>query len=149
MLYRFKNLAQNFGNISYNGNNINSMQFINLKKHNIFPDFNNLFMKHNPSYLIVNSGKIVINMKKYDKKNKYMKNVTLFAEDNILYKQFYDKDIILTDKKYIITIFPHVYFSFYSYDNTNFQLYFKSNNRSEEYTNINNKFFLSKTNKLI
>jgi uncharacterized FlgJ-related protein len=78
-MFRFQNLKQKFGQFSYFGNNVNSFQILNLTKHDIYPHFEKEIMKNAPSNLIINSGKLMINMKKYDKNKKTYNKKTLFA----------------------------------------------------------------------
>lgn len=127
MMFRFQNLKQKFSKFSYFGNYVNSFQILNLTKHDIYPHFEKYIIKNVPSNLIINTGKLMINMKKYDKDKKTFIKKTLFAESDILYQTEEDHDLILTNKKYVLTIAPTTYYSFYSYDdNTNFQLFYKS-----------------------
>lgn len=139
-MYHFKNLKQNFACFSYFGNNVNSFQFLKLVKHDIYPHFQRQIMRNSQTNIIINSGKLIIDMKKYDKKNQKYQYESLFAEDDILLKTENDRDIILTNRKYILTIISGVYYSFYSYDYTDFQLFFKSNNSITYYTFQNNKY---------
>lgn len=120
-----KNIKNKLGKISY-GNFFNTIQILSLNKHEIYPNFSDNFMKNYKTHIIINSGKLIIDMKKFDKKTKNFKYQCLFAESDILYKTTNNNDIILTDKKYILTIKPCVFYSFYAYDNTNFQLFYKS-----------------------
>ena len=144
MMFRFQNLKQKFGRFSYFGNYVNSFQILNLTKHDIYPHFEKNIMKNVPSNLIINSGKLMINMKKYDKNKKTFNKKTLFAENNILYETEKDHDLILTNKKYVLTIAPSVFYSFYSYDNiTNFQLFYKSDYSIKYYTCYNNTYSVS------
>lgn len=144
-MFKFINLKSKFGRFSYFGNYTNSIQFLNLAKHDIYPNFENEIMKDYPTNLIINSGKLMINMKKYDKNKKNFNIKTLFAENNILFETQKDNDLVLTNQKYILTIEPSVFYSFYSYDNiTNFQLFFKSDDSIKYYTyHNNNKYSLS------
>ena len=64
-MFHFQNLKQKFGKFSYFGNYINSFQIINLAKHDIYPDFQKEIMKTFRTNLIINSGKLMINMKKF------------------------------------------------------------------------------------
>ena len=135
MMFRFQNLKQKFGRFSYFGNYVNSFQILNLAKHDIYPHFEKDIMKNVPSNLIINSGKLMINMKKFNKNNKILKQKSLFAENDILYETEEDHDLIFTNQKYILTIAPSVFYSFYSYDNnTNFQLFYKSYDSIRYYT---------------
>ena len=145
MMFRFQNLKQKFGKFSYFGNYINSFQIINLAKHDIYPDFQKEIMKTFQTNLIINSGKLMINMKKYDKNKKTFNKKTLFAENDILYETEEDHDLVLTNQKYVLTLAPNVFYSFYSYDdNTNFQLFYKSDDLIKYYTyERNNKYFIS------
>lgn len=138
-MYSFKHIGRYF-TCKY----INNIQILNLSKHDIYPHFEKEIMKNVPTNLIINSGKLMINMKKLNKNNKILKQKTLFAENNILYETDKYNEIILTNKKYFLTITPSVFYSFYSYDNnTNFQLFYKSNDSIPYYTyQINNKYFL-------
>ena len=145
MMFRFQNLKQKFGRFSYFGNYVNSFQILNLTKHDIYPHFEKDIMKNVPSNLIINSGKLMINMKKYDNNLKTFNQKTLFAENNILYETDKENDLVLTNKKYILTIAPNVFYSFYSYDdNTNFQLFYKSDDSIKYYAyHNNNKYSVS------
>ena len=135
MMFRFQNLKQKFGRFSYFGNYVNSFQILNLAKHDIYPHFEKEIMKNVPTNLIINSGRLMINMKKFDKNNKILKQKSLFAENDILYETEEDHDLILTNQKYILTIAPSVFYSFYSYNNnTNFQLFYKSYDSIRYYT---------------
>jgi len=125
-MFRFHNLKQKFAHFSYSGNYVNSFQFLNLTKHDIYPHFEKEIMKNVPTNLIVHSGKLIINMKKFDKNNKSFKEKSIFAENDLLYETEEDHDLILTNQKYVFTIAPCVFYSFYSYDSTNFQLFYKS-----------------------
>ena len=150
MMFRFQNLKQQFGRFSYFGNYVNSFQIINLPKHDIYPHFEKDIMKNVPSNLIINSGKLMINMKKYDKNKKTFNKKTLFAENDILYETEEDHDLVLTNQKYVLTIVPGVFYSFYSYDDiTNFQLFYKSDDSIKYYTYHNNKYSVSSVEYLI
>ena len=141
-MFRYQNLKKNFGRFSYFGNYVNSFQIINLTKNDTYPNFEKEIMKNIPTNLIINSGKLMINMKKFDKNYKILKKKSLFAENNILYKTKQDHDLIITNQKYIITIAPSVFYSFKSYENnTNFQLFYKSDDSIRYYTyQENNKY---------
>ena len=144
MLFRFQNLKQKFHRFSYFGNYVNSFQILNLDKHDIYPHFNKQIMKNVPTNLIVNSGKLIINMNKYDKNKKTFNKKTLFAENHILYETKEESDLILTNQKYVLTIAPNVFYSFYSYHHiTNFQLFYKSDDSIKYYTCHNNKYSVS------
>lgn len=145
MMFRFQNLKQKFGRFSYFGNYVNSFQILNLAKHDIYPHFEKEIMKNVPTNLIINSGRLMINMKKFDKNNKILKQKSLFAENDILYETEEDYDLILTNQKYVLTIAPSVFYSFYSYDNnTNFQLFYKSDDSIRYYTyQTNNNYSVS------
>ena len=145
MMFRFQNLKQKFGRFSYFGNYVNSFQILNLAKHDIYPHFEKESMKNVPTNLIINSGRLMINMKKFDKNNKILKQKSLFAENDILYETEEDYDLILTNQKYVLTIAPSVFYSFYSYDNnTNFQLFYKSDDSIRYYTyQTNNNYSVS------
>jgi hypothetical protein len=144
-MFHFQNLKQKFGRFSYFGNYVNSVQIINLAKHDIFPHFQKYIMKTGRTNLLINSGKLMVNMQKYDNNLKTFNQKTLFAENNILYETDKENDLVLTNKKYILTIAPNVFYSFYSYDdNTNFQLFYKSDDSIRYYTyETNNKYFMS------
>ena len=144
-MYRYQNLTRSFGKLSHLGNYVNSLQLINLYKHDIYPHFNNKFMQKVSTNIIVHSGKLLIDMEKYDNKTNKFNFHTIFAENELLYETEKDHDIILTDQKYIITIYPGIYYSFYSYDNdTLFQLFYKSDDSIRYYTyQTNNKYSLS------
>lgn len=71
-MFRFQNLKQKLDRFSYFGNYVNSFQILNLTKHDIYPHFEKDIMKNVPSNLIINSGKLMINMKKYDKIKKLL-----------------------------------------------------------------------------
>ena len=130
-MFRFQNLKQKFGHYSYLGNYVNCFKILNLYKHDIYPHFEEQITKKVPSNLIIYEGKLMINMKKFHKNNKILKQKSLFAENNILTETTEDHDLVLTNQKYVLTIAPNVFYSFYSYDNnTSFQLFYKSNNLS-------------------
>ena len=142
-MFRFQNIKQKFGRYSLFGDYVNNFQILNLKKHEIFPYFEKEIIKNVPTNLIINSGKLMINMKKFNK-NKILKQKTLFAEKDILHETEGDDDIILTKQKYVLTIAPNVFYSFYSYDdNTNFQLLYKSDISFRYYIyQKNNKYLI-------
>ena len=173
-MFRFKNLNNKFSGYSnLYTNAVNTFQFMNLAKHDIYPHFNHAVMRDTPTTLIVNSGKLLVSL--YHAKLR--KEISLFAEDNCLSqlnqeKQFKNlqsdnkklisyhgqnlavnndstvfnsNSIIHTNEKYALYIYPGIFYSIYSYDNTNFQMMFNSNKTVHYYTfNRNNKYFLSK-----
>lgn len=130
-MFHFKNLTTKFGNYSYSGNYVNKFKFVNLVKHECYPHFNKEIIKNVPTYLIINYGKLMINMNKFNKKNKTIDKVSIFAENDTLFKTDEDCDIVLTNQKYIFIIAPCVNYTFYSYDNTSFQMFYKSYNSYE------------------
>ena len=140
-MFCFKNIKQKFGQFYHFADYVNSFQILNLAKHEIYPHFEKQIMKNYTTNLIINSGKLLVNMKKFDKNNRILKQKILFAENNILYETYEDHDLILTNQKYILTISPNVFFSFYSYDNTNFQLFYKSDSSIRYYTYHNNNTY--------
>lgn len=143
-MYRIQNIKSNFGKISYIGNYFNSFEILNLAKYDIYPQYQKDIMKNVSSHVYIQSGKLMINMKKYIKNTDNFKCQSLFAENNILYKTEEDHDLILTNQKYILTISPNVFYSFYSYDdNTNFQLFYKSNESIKYYTFYDKKYNIS------
>ena len=144
-MFCFKNLKQKYNQLNYFGNYVNSFQIINLAKHDIYPHFQKEIMKKVTTNLIIHSGKLMINMKKIDKNNKIIKQKLLFAENDILYETDQFNDVILTNHKYILKISPKIFYSFYSYDNnTNFQLFYKSDDSIRYYTyEKNSKYYLS------
>ena len=138
-MFRIHNLKYKFGNFSHFGNYFNTFQEINLNKYSIYPHFEKELMKSVPTYLLIDKGKLVINMKKYNKKSKKFINKTIFGENNILYEMKNNNDIILTNQKYIITILPNTLFSFFAHENSKFKLFFTSNKSINYYTyDINN-----------
>ncbi len=147
MFYLFKNLKNSSGKYSHLTNYVNTLQFITLPKHDIYPHYNNFLMKDVQTNIIVHSGKLLLNLNKFQKKNK--ENKALFCEPSILFKTEKEHDIILTNQKYILTIPPGILFSFYSYDTAIFQLMFKSNGESKNYIiNKNYTYNLSFIEKL-
>ena len=155
-MFRFKNLNNKFSGYSnLYTNAVNTFQFINLAKHDIYPHFNHAIMRDTPTTLIVNSGKLLVSL--YHAKLR--KEISLFAEDNCL-SQLNQKEqnligknesivfncdsIIHTNEKYALYIYPGIFYSIYSYDNTYFQMMFNSNKTIDYYTfNSNNKYFLA------
>ena len=135
-MYKFTNLSQKYNRLSISGH-FKNLQLLNLVKHDIYPHFNNYIKNNKQTNILINSGKILINFKKEIKKeSKSNFTKTLFAEPTILcenynngsidytnneyinydYTNFYDSVNVLTNRSYILTVFPNVYFSFYSYD---------------------------------
>ena len=156
-MFRFKNLNNKFSGYSnLYTNAVNTFQFINLAKHDIYPHFNHAVMRDTPTTLIVNSGKLLVSL--YHAK--LCKEISLFAEDNCLSQLnqkeqnligknesivFNSDSIIHTNDKYALYIYPGIFYSIYSYDNSNFQIMFNSNKTVHYYTfNRNNKYFLGK-----
>lgn len=129
-MYKFTNLSQKYNCLSVSGQYFTNLQLLNLAKHDIYPHFNNYIKNNKRTNILINSGKILINFKKEIKKeSKSNFTKTLFAEPTILcennedanngymeYTNFNDTVNVLTNRSYILTIFPNVYFSFYSYD---------------------------------
>ena len=176
-MFRFKNLNNKFSGYSnLYSNAVNTFQFMNLAKHDIYPHFNHAVMRDTPTTLIVNSGKLLVSL--YHAKLR--KEISLFAEDNCLSQLNQEEQhdnlessnnklisycsnehnlvlntdtnvlnydsIIHTNKKYALYIYPGIFYSIYSYDNTNFQMMFNSNKTIHYYTfNRNNKYFLAGT----
>ena len=134
IMFRYFNLKQKYGRISYFGNYVNSFQILQLAKHDIYPHHNKQLMKNVPTNIIINSGKLVVNMKNIKKDTE----CTIFAEDDKLIQCEEDHDIILTDRKYVLTIAPGIFFNFYSYEKSDFQLFYKSDDSIKYYT-FNNK----------
>lgn len=150
MFYTYQNLKQKFGQFYFFGDRINSIQFMNLAKHNLYPHLESKIMKNVSTNIIINSGKLMIDMKKLNENRKIVNQKILFAENNILYETDKNNDIVLTNKKYIITILPNIYYSFYSYDsNTNFNLFYMSNNNIKLYTEHNNSYCITSYERLI
>lgn len=148
MMFRFKNLNNKFSGYSnLYTNAINTFQFINLAKHDIYPHFNHAVMRDTPTTLIINSGKLLVNLYHV----KLRKEISLFAEDNYLSQLNQEEEnlasnsdsIIHTNEKYALYIYPGIFYSIYSYDNSNFQIMFNSNKIINYYSfNRNNKYFL-------
>jgi hypothetical protein len=142
-MFKYTNLISKYSNFSYSGHPFNKIQILNIAQHDIYPRFNDYIKNDKPTNIIVSSGKVLINFKKEAGKGKYytyksndsMISNILFAEPNILcetkvstnefrnksnyninneYCNYNDLVNVLTNKKYVITILPHVYFSFYS-----------------------------------
>lgn len=131
-MYKFTNLSQKYNRLHIYGQYFTNLQLLNLAKHDIYPHFSNYTKTNKRTNILINSGKVIINFKKEninsninEKTNNYIK--TLYAEPNILcenneeyanndYTNFYDSVNVLTNRSYILTVFPNVYFSFYSYD---------------------------------
>ncbi len=137
MFYSFKNFTKYNGKYSSITNSVNSLQLITLSKHDVFPYNNKFFMKNVPTNIIIHTGKILINLNKQNQLNK-IENRVLFCEPFKLFTTDKDNEITLTEEKYILTIPPKIFFSFYSYETAIFQLMFKSNNLIRNYT-INRK----------
>lgn len=130
-MYKFTNLSQKYNRLSVSGH-FKNLQLLNLVKDDIYPHFNNYIKNNKQTNILINSGKILINFKKEIKKESESKSnftKTLFAEPTILcennnngyteyteYTNFYDSVNVLTNRSYILTVFPNVDFSFYSYD---------------------------------
>lgn len=141
-MFNFKNLQHIKQNYNLFGTSSNTLQFINLRKNDIFPMQNKAIMKKTPTTLIVLSGKLVVNL--YDQKKR--KEISLFAEDASLSTLYNSDNIIYTNKKYAITIYTGIFYSFYAYDNTLFQLLYNSDSSINHYTfSKNNKYFLTDT----
>ena len=144
-MYKFTNLSQKYNRLSVSGQYFTNLQLLNLAKHDIYPHFSNYIKTNKRTNILINSGKVLINFKKEIKKENRNSNVnektnnyikTLFAEPNILcennedanndytnnvsinydYTNFNDTVNVLTNRSYILTVFPNVYFSFYSYN---------------------------------
>lgn len=160
MMFRFKNLKTKLHN-SYNLYNIstNTFQNLNLVKHDIYPHFNNAIKRETPTTLIVNSGKILVSL--FDINTN--KELSLFAEHNCLYQSYLhttynsnrnnhsnnngnndnknailNRDIVYTNQKYALFIYPHIFYTLYSYDDANINLLFDSNGSISYYSFINN-----------
>ena len=108
-------------------NDINSFKILKLPKNDIYPCSKRDTMKSIPTNLIINSGKLFINMKKYNNELKVFKQKTLLGENNKLFDTDIYYDNLLTNDKYILTIQPGVLYSFKSYEeNTMIQIFYKS-----------------------
>ena len=140
-MFRIHNLKSTFGRYSYYGNYVNSFQVINLAKHDIYPHYNQELKKNCPTNILVSSGKLLVNV--HDAKNN--NKISLYAEKNNLSKYGQDSELVLTNKPYVLTIAPSMFYSFYSYDHdTIFQMLFKSDNSIKYYTYRKNKCTISK-----
>lgn len=142
-MYYIKNITTKFNKITFKGKYFNSFQYINLPKHSIYPNYNRTIMMNNFTNIIVNSGKLMIHLISIKKEDKTLISKTLFAEKNILYEIINGNEIIITNTNYLITINPNIYFSFYSYDNSNFNIYLKLKKYIKYYSIHNNKLSLS------
>ena len=155
-------------------NAVNTFQFMNLAKHVIYPHFNHAVMRDTPTTLIVNSGKLLVSLyhaklrkeislfvednclsqlnqeeqteNLESNKNKLIsyysneQNLALDRDTNV----FNSDSIIHTNEKYALYIYPGIFYSIYSYDNSSFQIMFNSNKTIDYYTfNRNNKYFLA------
>ena len=164
IMFRFKNLNNKFSGYSnLYSSAVNTFQFINLAKHDIYPHFNHAIMRDTPTTLIVNSGKLLVSL--YNAK--LQKEISLFAEDNCLsqlnqeqeynnlqtnnkkFISYYEQNlainnnnnkkvlnsdsIIHTNERYALYIYPGIFYYIYSYDNTNFQIMFNSNKTIDYY----------------
>ncbi len=74
MFYLFKNLKNSSGKYSHLTNYVNTLQFITLPKHDIYPHYNNFLMKDVQTNIIVHSGKLLLNLNKFQKKIKRIKH---------------------------------------------------------------------------
>lgn len=152
-MFRFKNLKYTFfGYSSHFGSDINTTQFINLAKNDIYPKYYDYVMRQTLTTLIVHSGKLFISL--YDSKKQ--QKITLFSENNCL-GQIIDNnsnipdnktpldDIIFSNKKHALYIYPGIFYSTYSSENTHFQTMFNSDKCINYYTfnNNKNKYFIS------
>lgn len=133
-MFRIQNLKYKFGNFSHFGYYFNTFQEINLNKYSIYPHFEKELLKSVPTLFYIDYGKLIINMKKYNKKSNKFINKTIFAENNILYEIKNDNDIILTNQNYIITILPNTLYSFFAHENTKFKLFYTSDKTINYYT---------------
>jgi len=107
-------------------NNVNSFKILKLSKYDIYPCSKRDTMKSIPTNLIINSGKLIINMKKYNNELKMFNQKTLFGENNKLFDTDIYYDNLLANDKYILTIQPGVLYSFKSYEeNTIIQIFYK------------------------
>jgi len=154
-MFRSQNLNNKlFGNFNLYNISTNTLQHINLAKHDIYPHFNNSVMRDTQTTLIINSGKLLINL--YDAK--INKEISLFAENDCLCGLSLDddksvsnnakmhRDVVYTNKKYALYIYPNIFYKFYSFDNSNFQMMFNSNRSINYYTfNKINNYFVSST----
>jgi len=113
MMFRFKNLNNKFSRYSnLYSNSVNTFQFMNLAKHDIYPHFNHAVMRDTPTTLIVNSGKLLVSL--YH--SKLRKEISLFAEYNCLsqlsYAEQLDKDYqvyqINSNKNNLISYYSNV-----------------------------------------
>jgi hypothetical protein len=133
-MFRIQNLKYKFGNFSHFGCNFNTFQEINLNKHSIYPHFEKELLKSVPTLFYIDYGKLIINMKKCNKKTNHFIKKTIFAENDVLYEIKNNNEIILTNQNYIITILPNTIFSFFAHENTKFKLFYTSDKTINFYT---------------
>ncbi len=115
-MYKIHCLKYNFFT---NYNNLN----INLKKLNYYPSDNNLLIKNIYTYILVNSGKLILELNNSIND----KNKILYAEKKKLYETTINKDKLLINNKYVLIINPNIYYSFLAFENSNFTIFHKLN----------------------
>lgn len=147
-MYKIKTLNVRFNNFSYFGNCINSIQFLKLSKHESYPQYNNFIKRNEITHILINSGKLVVNMEKINKKSKKRVSETLFLENELVYKIEDDHDLIINNQPYIFKINPNVFFNVYAYSTTSMQIFYKSDSTINSYTLFENKYQLNNINYL-
>ena len=125
-MFYLQNFKHNTKKFACMCNNVNSFKILKLSKYDIYPCSKRDTMKSIPTNLIINSGKLIINMKKYNNELKMFNQKTLFGENNKLFDTDIYYDNLLANDKYILTIQPGVLYSFKSYEeNTIIQIFYK------------------------
>ena len=144
-MYRIHNLKKKFNRLSYTGNLINTLQFFDLNKQEIYPHFNTYLMRREPTNIILHTGKLLINMKN-DKNDK----TKLIVEKDKTYEMEEDHDLLITENNHVISINPDIYFNFIAYEDSMFQLNFKSGNIIKYYTyHQNQKYIYSSSENIV
>ena len=147
-MFKYTNLISKYNNYSCSLYPFNKLEILNIAKYDIHPKFNNYIKYEKPINILIDSGKVLINLKKEIKKSKSKStnnskfiSKILFAKPNLLcesnvnandiltkYKSNYNINneycnyndfvtVLTNNNKYILTILPNIYFSFYSHEN--------------------------------
>ena len=116
-MYRIQNLNSFLNNksVRFTKNfTFSNILDITLDKYEIFSSH---LIGNRDYYLKLNSGKLIVNLKKKNKEEE------IFAEKKILFKIENNKDIILTNTEYILNIKKNTAFILQSYENSKFNIY--------------------------
>ena len=140
-MYRIINLKQHINRFSYFGNYLNSMQIVNLPKYDNYPSYNNFIMRKECTNIIVHRGKLIINLFNINNNKKKI----LYAEHDKLFNTDADNDLLLTNKKYLLTIAPVIFYSLNSYEDSVIQILFKSSHIINHYNIYKKKINVTKT----